>query len=83
MTIRLVLLAATALTLNGCGRQGQLERPAPLFGERARAEYEAERNRPDAPDETSQEENEQDDAEREIPDSQEGLRPRTNPNPGS
>jgi hypothetical protein len=35
------LLAAAALA--GCGKQGVLDRPAPLFGERARAEYEAQR----------------------------------------
>lgn len=29
--------------LSACGRQGPLERPAPLFGSRARAEYEAEK----------------------------------------
>jgi predicted small lipoprotein YifL len=41
MTSRLaliVLLAGTS-TLAACGTQGELERPAPLFGERARAEY--------------------------------------------
>jgi hypothetical protein len=35
------ILAAAGLA--GCGKQGVLERPAPLFGSRARAEYEAER----------------------------------------
>jgi predicted small lipoprotein YifL len=35
------LFAVSALA--ACGRQGPLERPAPLFGERARAQYEAER----------------------------------------
>ena len=33
----LALLAATA----ACGRQGALARPAPLFGEQARADYQA------------------------------------------
>lgn len=29
--------------LSACGKMGALERPAPLFGDRARAQYEAER----------------------------------------
>jgi hypothetical protein len=37
----MTLLAAVPLA--GCGKQGALERPAPLFGSRARAEYEAQR----------------------------------------
>ena len=44
---RLAALAGLGLLavagLAGCGKQGALERPAPLFGSRARAEYEAER----------------------------------------
>ena len=36
-----MLLAGTSLA--GCGKQGPLERPAPLFGSRARAQYEAEK----------------------------------------
>ena len=35
-----VLLAAGALS--GCGKQGALERPAPLWGAEAKAKYEAE-----------------------------------------
>jgi hypothetical protein len=31
------------LALAGCGKQGALERPAPLFGARAKAQYEAEK----------------------------------------
>ena len=37
------LLALAAGALAGCGKEGPLERPAPLFGSRARAQYEAER----------------------------------------
>ena len=32
-----------ALALAGCGKTGQLERPAPLFGEKAKADYKAEK----------------------------------------
>jgi hypothetical protein len=39
----LALAVLAAGFLSGCGKQGALERPAPLFGSRARAEYEAER----------------------------------------
>lgn len=35
------LLAGTALTLGACGKRGYLETPAPLFGDRAQARYEA------------------------------------------
>jgi len=37
------LLAAASASLAGCGKQGVLERPAPLFGAHAKAEYEAEK----------------------------------------
>ncbi|MDB5459299.1 MAG: hypothetical protein JWO72_1040 [Caulobacteraceae bacterium] len=48
MTPRILIPAAViaALSLSGlaaCGKQGNLERPAPLFGAKARAEYEAQR----------------------------------------
>ncbi len=36
----LLLAAATAL-LAGCGRVGALDQPAPLYGEKAKAEYQA------------------------------------------
>ena len=59
MSTRLILLGAAAVLLTGCGRLGELEQPPPLFGERARAEYEASRRA--APDETSPAENERED----------------------
>lgn len=42
MTSRLLVIASVAIAagLSGCGLQGDLERPAPLYGERAKAEYE-------------------------------------------
>jgi predicted small lipoprotein YifL len=44
MNSRLLILALTAAAaLSACGRRGDLEQPPPLFGERARAEYEAKR----------------------------------------
>ncbi len=36
---------AGALMLGACGKQGELERPAPLFGAKAKAEYRAEKRR--------------------------------------
>lgn len=36
--------AALVLSLAGCGRIGPLERPAPLFGERAKQEYRQEQD---------------------------------------
>ncbi len=35
--------AIAAAGLSGCGKIGVMEQPAPLFGERARADYEAQR----------------------------------------
>ncbi|OYX31941.1 MAG: hypothetical protein B7Y99_09415 [Caulobacterales bacterium 32-69-10] len=35
------VLFAAAVSLAACGKQGALEQPAPLFGSRARADYEA------------------------------------------
>jgi hypothetical protein len=44
MTPRLLILAlvaaGAAAGVSGCGRQGALERPAPLFGAKAKAQYE-------------------------------------------
>jgi predicted small lipoprotein YifL len=34
---------AAAAGLAGCGKQGPLERPRPLFGEKAKAEYDAQK----------------------------------------
>ena len=82
MTIRLALIAAALLGLGACGRQGDLERPAPLFGERAKAAYEAERALgADAPDETSPEENEDEEQDSILPDSTEPLRLPVTPRP--
>jgi predicted small lipoprotein YifL len=43
--IRSLIALAAVLTLGaalaGCGKQGDLERPAPLWGAKAKAEYEA------------------------------------------
>jgi len=46
MIRHLVLLTAGALLaapLGACGKQGDLERPAPLWGAQAKAEYEAQK----------------------------------------
>ncbi|MBS0410906.1 MAG: hypothetical protein JSR86_13400 [Proteobacteria bacterium] len=37
----LAALALAALTLSACGKVGELERPAPLWGDKAKADYEA------------------------------------------
>jgi len=39
----LAALAVLGLALSGCGKQGRLERPAPLFGAKAKAQYNAEK----------------------------------------
>ena len=43
MTRRTIGLALAALVLAGCAKVGTLDRPAPLFGERAKAEYRAQK----------------------------------------
>lgn len=42
MSVRLFLIGAATLTLAACGKQGDLERPAPLYGTEAKARYLAE-----------------------------------------
>lgn len=37
----LALLVAAACATTACGRQGALQRPAPLFGDKAHADYQA------------------------------------------
>jgi hypothetical protein len=41
----IALTALAALVLGSCGKQGELERPAPLWGAKAKAEYEAQRRK--------------------------------------
>ena len=43
MICRLIpaVLFASSLALAGCGKVGELEQPAPLFGAKAKADYEA------------------------------------------
>lgn len=43
MTVRLFLFGTAALALAACGKQGDLERPAPLYGTEAKARYQAEK----------------------------------------
>ncbi|HEY5107662.1 MAG TPA: hypothetical protein VII73_12970 [Caulobacteraceae bacterium] len=37
-----LLIGAAALALGACGKVGALDRPAPLYGEKAKAQYQAE-----------------------------------------
>ncbi len=46
LSIAAVFLAS--LTLAGCGKLGELEQPAPLYGAQAKADYEAQRHAQDA-----------------------------------
>jgi predicted small lipoprotein YifL len=42
MSLRLIALTAVAaLALAGCGKRGTLERPPPLWGDKAKADYQA------------------------------------------
>jgi hypothetical protein len=74
MSFHFLLLAATALVLVGCGKQGDLQRPAPLFGE-PRAVFPSDLER-GAPDEASTEENEREDRRSSTPSPNEETRPR-------
>ncbi|MDR3513281.1 MAG: hypothetical protein P4L73_16715 [Caulobacteraceae bacterium] len=47
MTVRplvLALLLTSAAALAGCGKTGDLEQPAPLYGAKAKADYQAKRD---------------------------------------
>lgn len=46
-----IIIAAVlgALTLTGCGKQTELQRPGPLYGPDARADASANANKPSAP----------------------------------
>ena len=39
----LIIMAIAALALAGCGKVGTLERPAPMWGAQAKADYEAQK----------------------------------------
>jgi predicted small lipoprotein YifL len=41
--IALAAIGLTALSIAGCGKIGPLEQPAPLFGARAKAQYQADK----------------------------------------
>src|SRR5665213_3984305 len=50
MIARPLIAAAllAGLALSGCGKLGDLEQPAPMFGDRAKADYEAQHRAQDA-----------------------------------
>ena len=76
MTSRLLLLAlAAAAGLSACGRRGDLEQPPPLFGERARAEYEAQQRARAQQRETTQAEADAEDARAPVPDPNDRFEP--------
>ena len=68
----LILALVTTVGLSACGRRGDLEQPAPLFGNRAKAEYEAQRA---AQQETTRKEGEREDARAPVPNPGERLEP--------
>ena len=41
----MIALIFTAAALAGCGKTGTLEQPAPLFGEKAKADYDAKKRK--------------------------------------
>ena len=77
MTPRLLLLAlAVAAGVSACGKRGDLDQPPPLFGERARAEYEAQqRARAAAQRETTQAEADEEDSRAPVPDPDDRFEP--------
>ena len=75
MTARLLLLALAATTgLAACGKRGDLQQPPPLFGERARADYEAQQ-RAGRQRETTRAEGEAEDARAPVPDPSDRFEP--------
>ena len=72
MTPRHLLLAlGLAAAVSGCGRRGDLEQPPPLFGERARAQYEAQQRAR----ETTRQEADAEDARAPVPDPTDRFEP--------
>ena len=69
----LILALVTAAGLSACGRRGDLEQPAPLFGSRAKAEYEAQQRA--GQQETTRREGENEDARAPVPDPSDRLEP--------
>lgn len=43
--VNVLAIGAAALALGACGKQGDLERPGPLWGEKAKADYAAEQRK--------------------------------------
>ena len=75
MTSRLLLLTlAAAAGLSACGRRGDLQQPPPLFGERARSQYEAQQ-RARAQQETTRTEADREDARAPVPDPTDRFEP--------
>ena len=69
----LILALVAAAGLSACGRRGDLEQPAPLFGNRAKAEYEAQQRA--RQQETTRAEGEDEDARAPVPDPTDRLDP--------
>jgi predicted small lipoprotein YifL len=75
--IAISAIALLAAPLGACGKQGDLERPAPLWGARAKAEYEAQK-RQQADTKTNEAQGNQIET---LPDEGPGSDPYTNPAP--
>ncbi len=78
MTRALIIAMAAALmaaSLGSCGKQGGLERPGPLWGAKAKAEYEAQKRR-QADVKTNEAQSNQ-----AVPDEGPGSDPNVNPSP--
>ena len=72
MKSRLLLLAlAGVAALGACGRRGDLQQPAPLFGEKARADYEAQQRAR----ETTRSEADEEDARAPVPNPNDRFEP--------
>lgn len=50
LAVLALLAASAAVGLSACGKRGVLETPPPLFGDRARARYDAQQQAQDAAD---------------------------------
>ena len=75
MTARLLVLALAATAgLAACGKRGDLLQPPPMFGDRARAEYEAQQ-RTAAQRETTRAEADDEDARAPVPDPTDRFEP--------
>jgi len=76
--VLLIVAGVAALGLVGCGKVGTLDQPAPLYGDKAKADYQARRS---AADQAAQDKKDQAEIETLPPDTDRKYDPNLDPGP--